>query len=172
MTAPVLAPNRAARRARGWEPTGFAYPGRFREEADRVFRFCEEHGFSAKRAYALACFASFGEQTWTFQSTLSTYTGFCVRTIQRAVRQAKKFGVLITKRIPRGARPQGAEKHLDCGAAWKRFVSWGLPMGQAMARCWRYSQGWLTHEANLAAWRERQRAEAREAVAEFRQQTT
>lgn len=167
MTAPVVVPSRAERRARGWQPTGFAYPGRFREEADRVYRFCEAHSFPHARAYALACLASLGEQTWTFQRTIANFTGFCVRTIQRSVRQAKTFGVLITKRIPRGARPRGAEKRLDCGAAWKRFVSWGLPQGQAMARCWRYAQGWLTHQTNLAAWRERQRAEAREACAEF-----
>jgi hypothetical protein len=133
-----------------------------------VFRFCEEHAFPPKRAYALACLASVGEQTWTFQATIAKFTGACVRTVQRSVRQAKRFGILITKRIPRGARPRGADKRLDCGAAWKRFTAWGLPLARAMARCWRYAQGWLRHEANLAAWRERQRAEIAEAVSEFR----
>lgn len=172
MTAPVVTPNRAERRARGWQPTGFAYPGRFREEADRVFRFCEEHGFAGKRAYALACLASYGEKSWTFQRTVANFARVCVRTIQRAVRQGKRFGVLTTKRIPRGARPPGAEKRLDCGAAWKWFTAWGLPQGRAMLRCWRYAQGWLKHQANLDAWRERQREELAAAVAEFRERRT
>jgi hypothetical protein len=112
---------------------------------------------SRPRAWALACGASYGRKFWTFQSTLAKFTGFCVRTIQRAFRQAKKLGILFSKRIKRGETAPGGRGPLTCGAALRTIVGWGMPEAQAMALRLRY-----------AVREEFRRAELAAAVAEFR----
>ena len=129
------------------------YPGHYRAEADDVRAFAIDRGMSRPRAWALACYASYGRKVWTFQSTLAKFTGFCVRTIQRAVRQGKSFGILISKRIKRGETPKGGRGPLRCGAAMKTFVGWGMPEGHALI-C-------RAKEAVRAAFRDEQRAELR-----------
>jgi hypothetical protein len=84
------------------------------------------------RAYALACLASYGRKSWTFQRTLAKFTGFCVRTIQRAMRQAKLFGLMISKRIKRGETAPGGRGPLTCGAALRTIIGWGLPEARAL----------------------------------------
>lgn len=116
--------------------------------------------------------ASIGPICWKFQSSVAKYLDISVRTVQRAVRQAKSLGVLVSRRLRRGEQPQGARQRITCGGALRRFVSWGLPQARAMARYARYRLRWLwrlqavadkmaRQQASDTAEREKIRAEIR-----------
>jgi len=147
---------------------GVALPGPFRREALAVAEHCVAQGMSWKRAYALACLASQGRISWMFQSTAAKFAGISVRTIQRAVRQAKKLGVLVSRRLRRGEQPHGARKPISCGGALRRFIGWGAPKLQALALRAKYAMRWIWREQAVEQRRERERAEVAAAVAEFR----
>lgn len=126
---------------------------------------------SWKRAYALACLASLSSENgicWAFQSKVAKFTGYSVRTIQRAVRQAKRLGVLVSRRLRRGEQPVGARKAITCGGALRRFIAWGKPKAAALALRARYALRdiWRREAAERRA--ERERDELRAAVADFR----
>lgn len=123
---------------------------------------------SPKRAYAVACAASLGQICWTFQSTIARFTGYAVRTIQRAIRQAKKLGVLVSRRLRRGERPPGARQPITCGGALRRFIAWGAPKAQAMALRAKYAirEVWRSEQRERRA--EAERAEIAAALTEFR----
>lgn len=150
------------------DPIRFALPGAYRVEASLIHAFCLERGMSWQRAYIMACASSYGRICWTFQSKLASFTGYSVRTIQRAMRQAKKLGVIRSRRLRRGERPPGATQPITCGGALRKFVAWGLPVVRAAVVCLSVAVQWQYREAAVEARAERERAEAREAVAEFR----
>ena len=120
---------------------GVALPGPYRSEALAILEHCKAAGMSWKRAYAVACFASEGRKgmCWKFQSTVARFTGYNMRTIQRAVRQAKGMGVLVSRRLRRGERPPGARQPITCGGALRRFIAWGKPKAQRLALRARYA---------------------------------
>jgi hypothetical protein len=125
------------------------------------------------RAYAIACLASLAENGigWGFQSNVAKFmlgSGATpaqvrgrMRTIQRAVRQAKRLGVLVSRRLRRGERPPGARQPITCGGALRRFIGWGAGKAQALALRARYAVRWEWREAAL-------KRELAAAVAEFR----
>jgi len=123
---------------------------------------------SWKRAYILACAASQGKICWVFQSTLAEFTGYSLRTVQRAFRQAKKLGVIVSRRLRRGEQPEGARGPITCGGALRRFVSWGLTARRMVGLCLKYAQRWQYREQAMEARAARERAELGAAVADFR----
>jgi hypothetical protein len=151
---------------------GVALPGPFRSEALAILEHCKEAGMSWKRAYAIACFASLGQICWQFQSSVARFTGYSVRTIQRAARQAKGMGVLVSRRLRRGERPPGARQPITCGGALRRFVAWGKPKAQAMALRARYALRDLWHREAVERRKLADSAALRDALHEFRQLPT
>jgi hypothetical protein len=107
-----------------------------------------------------------------FQQSVSKFTGISRRTIQRAVRQAKSLGVLVSRRLRRGERPQGAHKPITCGGALRRFVAWGLPQSRAEARYAQYAVRWLWRLEAIARKKARERDEIAAAVTDFRRPPT
>lgn len=147
---------------------GLALPGPHRSEAERIQKHCVDAGMSWKRAYAVACMASIGEVCWMFQSTVAVFTGSSVRTIQRAMRQAKALGVLVSRRLRRGERPEGARQPITCGGALRRFTAWGVPAARAAARYAKHALRWIWRLDSIAKQKARERDEIDAAVAEFR----
>jgi hypothetical protein len=149
---------------------GVALPGPFRSEALRILEHCKAAGMSWKRAYAIACLASEAENgiCWKFQSKVARFTGYSIRTIQRAVRQAKGMGVLVSRRLRRGERPPGARQPITCGGALRRFIAWGKPQAQRLALCARYALRDLWYREALERRKLAETAELRDAVRDFR----
>jgi hypothetical protein len=130
-------------------------------QAEAVHRWALAHGMSRPRAWLLACGASYGRKFFTFQKTLAEFTGFKIRTVQRAMRQAKDLGILVSKRIRRGERPEGGRGPLTCGGAMRTIIGWGLKDAPATVLRLRSA---LREQYRRAALEEALRA----AVAEFR----
>jgi hypothetical protein len=133
------------------------------------------------RAYAVACLASMGQVSWQFQSSVAKFMlrgadpkqiRGRMRTIQRAVRQAKQMGVLVSRRLRRGERPPGARQPITCGGALRRFVAWGKPKAQAMALRARYALRDLWHREAVERRKLAESAALRDALHEFRQLPT
>jgi len=148
---------------------GVALPGPFRSEALAILEHCKEAGMSWKRAYVVACFASLGQICWQFQSSVARFTGYSVRTVQRAARQAKQMGVLVSRRLRRGERPPGARQPITCGGALRRFVAWGKPKAQAMALRAKYALRDLWRREAVERRKLAESAALRDALHEFRQ---
>lgn len=147
---------------------GVALPGPFRSEALAILEHCKDAGMSWKRAYAVACFASMGEICWQFQRSVAHFTGYSVRTVQRAARQAKALGVLVSRRLRRGERPPGARQPITCGGALRRFVAWGKPKAQAMALRARYALREVWRREAIERQKCSEQAEIAAAMTEFR----
>lgn len=147
---------------------GLALPGPHRREAMAIFAYCKNAGVSWKRAYALACAASYGQICWTFQTTLAEFTGYCVRTIQRAMRQAKALGLLVSRRLRRGEQPIGARQPITCGGALRRFIGWGKPDRHAEPLRAKYALKEIWRREALERRAERERAGIAVAIADFR----
>jgi Helix-turn-helix domain len=149
---------------------GVALPGPFRSEALAILEHCKDAGMSWQRAYAIACLASMAEGgiCWTFQSTVARFTGYSVRTIQRAVRQAKSMGVLVSRRLRRGERPPRARQPITCGGALRRFIAWAKPKAQRLALCAKYALRELWRREALERRKLAETASIREALREFR----
>jgi hypothetical protein len=146
-------------------------PGTFERnwfEAGRVYKWAREMGMTHARARILSCGAAYGRKFYTFERTLAAFTGFCRRTVQRAMREARDLGLVTSKWIKRGSTPAGAKTRFNNGGALKTIVGWGLPDNAAHAtRCTRaVNESFRRAQLELRA--ERDRAEARAAVAEFR----
>lgn len=147
---------------------GVALPGPYRREALAVLEHCKDAGMSWKRAYVIACFASLGQICWQFQSSVAKFTGYSVRTVQRASRQAKTMGVLVSRRLRRGERPPGARQPITCGGALRRFIAWGKPKAQALALRARYALREVWRREAIDQKKQRERGEIAAALTEFR----
>ncbi len=151
---------------------GVALPGPYRREALAILEHCNEAGMSWKRSYVIACFASLGQVCWQFQSSVARFTGYCVRTVQRAAAQARRMGVLVSRRLRRGERPPGARQPITCGGALRRFIAWGKPKAQALALRAKYALRELWRRDAIDRNKQRERSEIAAALTEFRRLPT
>lgn len=141
-------------------------PGVHRREAYRLFRYAIEQGMSWLRARVLAAAASYGEKFWGFQRGLAEFIGCSLRTVQRAFDEGKRIG-LVTSRRSRQNEVTPTGKYLKCGFALRTFTTW-----HARSRR-RYNQIAArfalsdVHRRARGEQNKRDRAEIREAVAEF-----
>jgi hypothetical protein len=147
---------------------GLSLPGRHRQEAEWIMRFALQRGMSWKRARVLACAASYGRICWAFMKTLVRFTGYCLSTVYRAFRQAKKIGIIIARRLRINEQPEGSDKPISCGGAYRTFISWGMTPRRMVRLCLSYAARWIWREQAIEAQRERERAELALAVADFR----
>jgi hypothetical protein len=141
---------------------------RFHREAIRVYKWARSEGMTHARARILSCGAAYGRQFYTFERTLAEFTGFCRRTVQRAMAEGKKLGLITSKWIKRGTFAPGSKVRMNNGGALRTVVGWGLDDTAAhAARCVRRVNE-TYRQAALNVRRERDRAERAAAVAEFR----
>lgn len=108
------------------------WPGPFASEARAAYQRARSAGLSAARSLVLGCIASF-KQCWSFRTTLAAHTGVSVRTVQRAITQAKSEGLLGTARAKRDEVPPGRKEPVSCGWSHRWIVGWGEAVGAAKA---------------------------------------
>jgi hypothetical protein len=143
-------------------------PGVHRREALAVFRFALYERMSWKRAHALAIAASYGENCWAFQKRIAEWAKCSVRTVQRAMNEAKTLGIIRSRRSRRGEIPQNGRGPLKCGFAMRTFTAWGLrSLRRIRGVCARYAEADAFRRMR-AAQNRLEKPEIREAVAEFR----
>jgi hypothetical protein len=106
------------------------WPGPFATEARAAYCRARGEGMSSGRALVLGCLASF-KQPWIFRRTLAGFTGLCVRTVQRAITEAKGLGLLGTARAKPNEVPPGRSLPLPCGWSHRWIVGWGLALERA-----------------------------------------
>jgi len=96
-------------------------------EAVSLYHRAREAGLSVLRALATANLASFKE-AWAFRKTIARQVGCSVRTVARALRQAREAGLIGVARAKRGERPkdeQGNPIELPCGFSHRWVIGWG-----------------------------------------------
>jgi hypothetical protein len=143
-------------------------PGVHRREALFVFRFALGQGMSWKRARVLACAASYGEKFWGFQRGLAEFVQCSVRTVQRAMDEAKTLGIIYSRRSRQGEIPPGMARPFKCGFAMRTFSAWGLRSTRRIgAVCARHAHQDM-HRRMRAAENRREKPEIAAALAEFR----
>lgn len=143
-------------------------PGVHRREALFVFRFAIGQGMSFKRAHCLAVAASYGEKSWVFQKTVANWAKCSMRTVQRAMNEAKILGIIYSRRSRQGEVPPNARGSLKCGCAIRTFTAWGLRSTRRIgAVCARYARS-DSFRRMRAAENAREKTDIREAVEEFR----
>ena len=80
---------------------------------------------STARATVAAFVASF-KDCWAFRRQISRVLGVSVRTVQRALTQAKALGLLRTARSKQNETPPGARGPIDCGFSHRWTIGWGI----------------------------------------------
>jgi len=104
--------------------TNATWPGTSASEARAAYQRAREAGLSAARALVIGCIASFREG-WMFRRSLAEHTGLSVRTVQRAITQAKEFGLIGVARAKKDEIPPGLDRPLPCGWSHRWVVGWG-----------------------------------------------
>jgi hypothetical protein len=106
---------------------------------------------SALRAFVIGEIATHRD-CWKFRRSLAKIVGCCIRTVQRAITQAKELGLLGVHRAKKGEIPPRPADHpragqpVDCGWSHRFTVGRGLA-GRALA---------VAIEAARAKWITRQ----------------
>lgn len=143
-------------------------PGVHRREALFVFRFALREQMSWKRAHCLAIAASYGAKSWVFQGTVAKWAKCSLRTVQRAMNEAKTLGIIYSRRSRQGEIPPNGRGPLKCGCAIRTFTAWGLRSARRIGGvCARYAQADAMRRMR-AAENAREKPLIAEALAEFR----
>lgn len=111
--------------------------GSFHTEARAAFQRARNTGLSPMRALVIGSVASFRE-CWTFRRNLAAKVGCSIRTVQRALTQARQEGLIGLARAKKDERPPGTDRNgkpfepLPCGWSHRWVVGWGQA-GQKVA---------------------------------------
>jgi transposase len=111
------------------------WPGPYALEARSAYQRARESGISAARALVLGSIASF-KDCFAFRSTLAEHLDLSVRTVQRAITQAKECGLIGVARSKLGeqlTRDDGSKYQLPCGFSHRWTIGWGCAYEQAKA---------------------------------------
>lgn len=141
-------------------------------------------GLSSLRARIVGHIASF-KDCWVFRGRIASAARCSVRTVQRAISQAKAEGLIGVARAKRGECPPGARGPLPCGWSHRWIVGRGLAGDALRAAVARAKLHALTRQLGRtksnrlmpddrarveAAELERRRQDARRRLAEFESQ--
>ena len=85
-------------------------------------------GMTATRALVVGEIGSFPD-CWKFQKTIARVIGASLRTVQRAIAQAKALGLIRVHRCKKGEIPPKADNPIPCG--WSH--RWAVGRGRAAA---------------------------------------
>lgn len=110
--------------------TASTWPGPNAPEARSAYERARLAGLSAARSLVLGCIASFRDG-WAFRRTLAEHTGLSVRTVQRAITQAKWCGLLGVARAKKTEVPTGLDRPLPCGWSHRWTIGWGMAVEAA-----------------------------------------
>jgi hypothetical protein len=101
------------------------WPGDAAIEARLAYQRAREAGLSAARALVVGCIASF-KDCWKFRKNLAKHCGISIRTVQRAITQAKGCGLIGVARGKKTEIPPNFSKPLPHGWSHRWTVGWGL----------------------------------------------
>ena len=110
--------------------------GPVHSEARAGFERARNAGLSPMRALVIGTVASFKE-CWMFRRNLAKHVGCSVRTVQRALTQAKAEGLLGTARAKKTEVPPNWQHGpVTCGWSHRWIIGWGKAgeaVGEAVA---------------------------------------
>ena len=98
--------------------------GPYPSEANAAYHRARSAGLSQVRAMVVGNVASF-KDAWTFRRKLAAQVGCSVRTVQRALTQAKMEGLIGIARGKKTETPPGADRPVDCGWSHRWTIGWG-----------------------------------------------
>lgn len=104
-------------------PSGL-WLGPVQSEAKAAYIRARAVGLTSLRALVVGNIASFRD-CWAFRSKLARQVGCSVRTVQRAITQARAEGLLGVARAKRGECPPSWPKPVECGWSHRWTVGWG-----------------------------------------------
>lgn len=93
-------------------------------EARAAYQRARESGMTALRALVVGNIASHRD-CWAFRKRLADKAGCSVRTVQRAITQAARLGLIGVARARRGEKPPGLETEVPCGWSHRWTIGWG-----------------------------------------------
>lgn len=108
------------------------WPGPYASEAHAAFRRATEAGMTTTRSLVVGCVASFRD-CWAFQSKIAARLSCSVRTVQRALRQARELGLIECHRSKRNEKAPGLDTVVPCGWSHRWAIGWGLAKEAAAA---------------------------------------
>jgi hypothetical protein len=109
-----------------------AYIGKDHLEARYAEQRARVAGLSTLRARVVGQIASFTDG-WVFRETIAKFLDCSVRTVQRAITQAREEGLLNTARAKKKEVPPGRAEPLPCGWSHRWIIGRGLAAAALLA---------------------------------------
>lgn len=103
---------------------GAMWLGPVPREAVAVYKRARQSGLTTIRALVIGQLGSFRD-AWVFRRRLAAAVGCSVRTVQRAITQAKELGLIGVARGKKTETPQGASGPVECGWSHRWVIGWG-----------------------------------------------
>lgn len=108
------------------------YLGPDAHEARAAEQRARQAGMSLLRARVVGQIASF-KDGWLFRRRLAEIVGCSIRSVQRAITQAREEGILGVARAKQGEKPVGAAGTFACGFSHRWVIGRGLAAAAALA---------------------------------------
>lgn len=105
-------------------PGTLVWEGPYQSEGTAAFKRALEAGISLLRAFSLGNIGSFRDG-WITRRKLASRAKCSVRTVQRAITQARQLGLLGVARAKKGEIPPGMDRPLDCGFSHRWTIGFG-----------------------------------------------
>lgn len=93
-------------------------------EARAAYDRARSAGLTPTRALVVGTIASF-KDCWAFRSRIAKRIGCSVRTVQRAITQARSEGLIGVARAKKGECPPNWKKPVECGWSHRWTIGWG-----------------------------------------------
>jgi len=104
---------------------------------------------SPLRALVVGSIASF-KDCWAFRSKLAEKHGCSVRTVQRAITEAKGEGLIGVARAKQGEKPPNWDREVPCGWSHRWTIGWGKA-GEAVQSAVQAARArWIVRQAMVA----------------------
>ena len=108
------------------------WPGPSAVEARAAYERARSSGLTVIRSLVIGTIASFRDG-YLFRSTIAGHIGCSVRTVQRAITEAKEGGLIGVARAKKGEIPPGMSTPLACGWSHRWTIGWGQAYEAAVA---------------------------------------
>lgn len=106
------------------------WPGSHGAEAAKAFHRAIDAGMNTLRSLVVGCVASFRD-CWMFQRMIARKLGCSVRTVQRALHQARELGLIECHRAKPTENAPGLGRPVPCGWSHRWAVGWGQAVDAA-----------------------------------------
>jgi hypothetical protein len=118
--------------------------GPVQSEGRAAYHRAREAGLSPMRALVLGTVGSFRD-CWAFRSKIAAHVGCSVRTVARALAQARQEGLVGVARCKQGEKPPNWGQVVPCGWSHRWIVGWGK-VGDAVKQAVNAARArWIVH---------------------------